>query len=410
MKQLLSLLLAFIMVLPLSACRKSPEPAVSSEPESSSESESTSAETIPSEYIKEQLLIYWEITTCLERYIRENRTQFTPSGMFINLPSGHDGLVEAHRILKEMEFLDPYLTEENWYQYVSGYRPESFDRKSYLSRFTVIEDVLLEMDRTKFNSEYDPDTFNNYIIWHYNLDGSLQHIEQVTYSSGTWSFPGQEHYRRISSQDRFFEYDEAGKIINNCFGSTIGMSIKLSPAYDDLGRLICERDPIKCAVYYRYNDDGLLSRMEYERPFITHSDGTVTMAHEHWTYAYTLNENGFIAQSVEKFYNADEKFPQEVTTTNYTYDDYGNIIRKEISKESWSNCSSSPILGNTYHYLQLFTYDAQHRLLTRTIDNDALVDAESGMYTLGSSYIEETYIYGDKYIFDEHKVNLKQIR
>lgn len=341
-------------------------------------------------YIAARLRDYFEIVRKLDQYTPGD-TIHVSTGDRSRSYSGNEALRYCYETLLELEAMDPWLNQTSWQEIMVGYSTINLDRQSYLDRFAVAEDVLLQMDYEEIyggsNSQEER------VVWHYDQAGRVYYI-----------YNGIEHldqyrtYRKIAPAHILFCYDENGIISTACFGQKYALVSYLTPTYDEMGRVVTEiytHQVYTHRIDYSYDEAGrLIRKVLYEDVSVEDAQYPWPGDGYYWITEYTYDEAGKLLQETETgwFHNYWQGFEWawNVVTTQYSYDANGLPVSALRTYQSGHpNDVTAEWSESTESYA--YTWDSQGRLLTRTITNDR------------QGWIEE-YVYGNYYSFDEFEV------
>lgn len=406
MKKSIAIALVFSIIMALCACTASDTPSktipTGIESNNTVPTETT-APTQPPLTITERLLIYWEIWSGLKRYEQEGYDNFMLVGQHTTgVPNGNEGLKYCYEYLLTMEDLKPYLTKEGWKSQVQSYECPDQTPDELLSRFTVLEDVLLGLKYTENPSSLSEVQYDEHVIWRYNTKGQLVHLNQQCWSpAGIFRLPENRFYTRICSLELYYEYDENGDLLYQWFGDNQTGTSPIVPTYDDTGRLIQEQ----CGqnfLLYSYNDHGHWSAVEHRRYGSFDEHGDPIYYSTRWEFSYTYDNHGNVTQCIEKEYSPEDLM--FTRTEDYIYDENGQVCTVSSSVDIWEWYVSEPFISRTDRCTIRYTYDEQGRILTKSVCQGGEPDA-NGTPTHERILSTETYLYGDHYIFDEYEVD-----
>lgn len=379
MKKLICLILVLAAVFALTACAQSDSPPSTAPTEPSmAPTEPSPAPTEPSEeeILVQRLLQYWEIWSTLESYAYCDYTDFLTNSTYLTaVPNGNEGLKVYYEYLLSMTDLTPYITKETWNTLMPGYDLPDQTPEELLSRFTIVEDVLLSLNYAETTVDWGFQQYGEQMRWRYNTKGQLVHIEQVNYTHvGNWRLPENRFYSSFNALEMFIEYDENGSRVKNWLGQNKTAEHPVIPMYDNAGRLVQETCGTE-TLLYSYDDHGQWSRVEHVDPSVYDENGNVTCYFTtRWDFTHTYDTDGKRIQTIEeKFYDNNLQY---TAVTDYEYSADG-LLSKEIHED----------------HVITYTYDEKDRILTKT------VEYTQEHYPL--SYTE-TYVYGDKYVFDDY--------
>ena len=401
MKRTIAILLTLNMVINLAACAQSGQP-VNTDPTATDPVQTDPTDpTQPELSIADRLLIYREICSSLDRYTRNDYGTFMFGGGFIkSVPNGNEGLAYCYNYLRSMDDLKPYLTEEGWNSQVQGYSLPDQSPEELLARFTIIEDVLLELKYVEAPSSLSAMEHDAQVIWRYNTNGDLVHIDQRNSSYlGTWRLPEHRFYNNFNFLELYFEYDENGELICPWLGENRTGKFPVIPTYDENGRLISEVSGDE-KLLYSHNAQGQLSKVEY----IWHSgtnNGQDVFGNYHWDFDYQYDDNGNVTRCVENEFHFDDLV--FTRTEDYTYDSYGRVCKIDRTIDWWKLYAPEPYIYQTQQCAILYTYDEQGRILTKSVTSGGGLDA-NGTPTKECILNTVIYVYGNHYIFDDYKV------
>lgn len=309
----------------------------------------------------------------------------------------------CYEYLLSMEDLKPYLTEEGWKSQVQFYECPDQAPDELLSRFTVLEDVLLGLKYTENDPSFGEIHYDEQVIWRYNTNGQLVHIDQKNWSElGTFRLPENRFYNSFNSLELYYEYDENGVLVCPWLGKNGRGEFPIISSYDDNGRLIKEVANGEMLLYF-YNEQGHLSRVEYRRKLYTDRDDYFT--DNHWEFTYQYDDKGNILQRIEQEYSSEDLM--FTRTEDYIYDENGQVCTVSSSVDIWEWYVEEPFISRTDKTTIRYTYDEQGRILTKSVFENGGFDA-NGTPTQEGILYTETYLYGNHYIFDEYEVTFAE--
>ncbi len=383
------------------------DPVLQAPTESSTPTEPTTPTNSPTEpdsekLIAQRLSIYWEIWRSLEFYKSNNYGYFSFRGIFVNgVPNGNEGLKYCYDFLSSMEDLKPYLNEETFRSYVGGYSLPKATPEELLARFTIIEDVPLSLNYTKYDPTFGNQNYYNQVLWRYNTDGNLVHLDQTNYVPlNTFRLPQHQYYNYITHCELFFQYDESGTLIYPWFGENRAAETPIIPTYNENGQLIRENGGHH-TLLYSYNEQGHLSQVlnVWTKSL---ADGQDLSVSNRWDFTYQYDDNGNITQCITQQFRGANRLDYTYTD-NYTYDSQNRVCRIDQNLDCWGVSESVPFIERTQQKVLTYTYDEQGRLLTESAELVGGTDA-NGQPVSGHFIDQKTYVYGDHYIFDEYTV------
>ena len=256
--------------------------------------------------------------------------------------------------------------------------------KEYLSRITVVDDVLIGKSRVTYDHLDNSDETENWERFEYDANGRL-----------VWADYAESDNRYGNWYDQFtYEYGADGNVAKTKIGWS-DTDMLIVPTYEN-GVLTSEE--VRCAdgnvfnVYYTYDEMGRLSYWASER------NGNF------YTTTYLYNEMGLVAEelfltSYYSSWNGEYVFEDSVLKT-YTYDGDGHLVQMiETVSENYDDY-------NGYFWR---TYTNVHDY---AIDDLGRIDMEYvsyGDYTYGydnSVEMQDTvtgeidYVWGSYYFFE----------
>lgn len=424
MKQKWMIALVWVLVLCLAGCHRVDEtrpntqgsaPAATTEntfPQNTEDTLPGATESTPGSdeaYLVEQLTLYRLITMRLDEYDpakgeKSLHLRVLENGEYTTY-TNYDGFTYCYQKLLEMEWLDPWLNEQSWEQYrdqmyITEQSAPNFDRLSYLERFTVLEDVLLQVDYTQHYVEQEKGTYSidSYIAWYYNRDGSVYYVE-----NGPWRLADYETYRHITFADVLFQYDD-GRLSGAYFGEREDYRMSMTPTYDEQGRLISEfwdGDSLDYWIDYTYENDRLTQKVLHERV------GDDLVDEYYWVTTYVYDENGKLQSEEERGVYFDSAANVHnvwrIDTKTYTYDSDGVLQSMEQNTAAWHPNVMGEVPDSVGKTLYTYLYDDQGRLISRTTHLFPTKFADGTEQLLDISHTVETYVYGNVHIYAEYE-------
>ena len=258
------------------------------------------------------------------------------------------------------------------------------EAKEYLSRFTVVEDVLLRKDESEFD--------------HLGNVGEYEGIEEFVYDSYgrlIWANYDRADMRYDNWYDQFtYEYSSDGNLSATKIGwSDVDMLV--IPVYENG---VLAREEVNCAdgeaftVFYTYDEMGRLSswiRVQEEKTF---------------TNSYTYNDLGLVEEEVlfVTYYDSwyGEYVVQDSYFKSYTYGSTGNLVQMiETTQESYDNYNG--YYWRSYTNLHEYNCDEQGRIVSENVaygDYYFGSDGSTDPQSVVNSQI--AYIYGNYYVFE----------
>ncbi len=159
----------------------------------------------------------------------------------------------------------------------------------------------------------------------YDKDGNM--------TAKAWTYPNGSTTRTD------YVYDKDGNLIREEMGAVV-----VEYFYDKDGKLLEEKHA-DAVVQYTYDKDGKLTKTQRDENVNTTSE---------YTCEYFYDENGWLIKETYTGYG--NSVSQEVrATTAYTYDQAGNLIRKDETRINGSN-----------QYVTKFVYDTNGNLIEYT--------------------------------------------
>ena len=350
-------------------------------------------EAVP-ENLYEMMLKYHRIDYALKQCKAEG-----PMDVRVSLDSqngklnGNEALKYCYEQLIELEALDPWLNRASWEKYAPDLTMPKFDRKAYLEQFTIVEDVLLRMEKGEYGSIHREEDFVRYF---YNHDGTVNHIYGWAEKVAWLKYLG----KRIGS-NYYYGYDENGRVNLFWYGDHYKALGSMVPSYDEQGRLTGLHSKER---YYNcfYNEDGRLSKVEYGDAFLWDGDEVTYYSVQSWELTYTCDENGRVTRLVEREDNG-EGNGYFVEISDYTYNEAGQAIAADWVVQWWDDNKDGDVLDSVSRRQRVFTYDDKGRLLSETVYSGENV-TEDGKPVIPADATTYTYVYGDQYVFGEYKI------
>lgn len=318
--------------------------------------------------------------------------------------SDNDGLRYCYERLVELEEVKAWLDKKEGNHYDPPFAISSLECASYLKKFTVLEDVLLQVDYVMHYADTTkrPETTQAYAVWHYYADGKVCYIE-----NGVWRLTQLGLYRNITFADLFRAYDENGRASYSYFGKLNQYNVVMIPTYDDEGKLISEElirlqtGETENMINYEYDDLSRLTRVT-----VHYSD----MGYDYYRITYTYDDHGRLLREVADTMNTEiidgVQYPHNSQVLDYFYGEDGVLRQTLCTYTLWSQ--SNPVEPEVQaENLWLYAFDEQGRLLSRKIYEYVTHNANGTVQpTVGAGCYEEVYVYGDKYIYGDYEIRL----
>ncbi len=385
------------------------------ESETQTETETIDPEQVEKERIIVQMNLYREIAESLERHQYGDRIAISAEsydliyGSFGCVYENNEALKYAYHKLIELEELDSLLNEEDWNRYVPYGSIPNFDRKSFLEKFYIVEDVPIKITCETSYDDADIRIDEDWVTFHYNPDGTLCYID-----NGVENLDEYRLHRKASFQDLYYHY-ENDKIVKMYFGEYEDKSAHWVCEYDKEGRLKAEYiagNPILDRIDYTYNKSGQLiqSVMYCQMDFI--EEIYPSLGQGYFT-DYTYDENGLLIKKEEKMMQCTEdgkpRYCHYSNIWEYSYDTSGKVVsavltgRAYLETDSEQNLVKLSSLSTSYI---TYTYDDAGRLVTKTTVDMPREEYDIPDYVGQKRVQVETYIYGDYYSYGQCNINI----
>jgi YD repeat-containing protein len=247
------------------------------------------------------------------------------------------------------------------------------DSAEIAGRFTILKDMYTGAENNRVDNMGNESTDREYELVKYNSQG------QVTYSETRENF---RLYGGYSYGELYFFYDETGRITKIQRGSGNNVSVVITPAYDDQGRMVSatyQSNDYNHELSYPYDAQGRLI------------ENIVWNGSDRYWHTYTYDAAGNLVKDVY-WYGWGSNYQMYRYTVDYTYDAQGYLVKEVKVYESYSDYWDEYTLQKTYTWE--YTNDAQGRPVRAQyteLDRDG-----------STSYASQTitYHYNDLYFFD----------
>lgn len=245
------------------------------------------------------------------------------------------------------------------------------DSAELAGRFTILKDMYTGAEVVRVDhmgNESDSD----YEEYRYNALGQMTmgRSEDIFRMYGTYS-----------DSRLYFFYDEAGRINKIQRGTGNSVSVVITPAYDDQGRMVSgayQSNDYTHDLSYRYDDQGRLV------------ENTVWNGSNRYQYTYTYDAEGRLVKQVCWYGWNEPDYKNYRYTTQYTYDAQGHLTEKVTVEEYYRSWENKFEVEETVTIS--YTNDDQGRPVSASIT----VDGEDNRYASQ----DVTYFYEDLYFFD----------
>ena len=247
------------------------------------------------------------------------------------------------------------------------------DSAEIAGRFTILKDMYTGAENNRVDNMGNESTDREYELVKYNSQG------QVTYSETRENF---RLYGGYSYGELYFFYDETGRVTKIQRGSGNNVSVVITPAYDDQGRMVSatyQSNDYNHELSYTYDAQGRLI------------ENIVWNGSDRYWHTYTYDAAGNLVKDVY-WYGWGSNYQMYRYTVDYTYDAQGYLVKEVKVYESYSDYWDEYTLQKTYTWE--YTNDAQGRPVSAQyteLDRDG-----------STSYASQTitYHYNDLYFFD----------
>lgn len=201
------------------------------------------------------------------------------------------------------------------------------DAKEYLSRFTLLTNVLLEIGHSETNNFGD--TYY-YVVGMYCYDAQ----GRISYGPTAFWLTAVDPISYVEGIE--YTYNDAGLLVEEVQGGSPGLKLrKTYYTYDDDGKLL-QRDEITAdtsltCIYY-YDTEGRLVKVASPE-----SETPAPIAYES---IYHYDANGMVILVEEKWGEWNDYFQGYSWSTTeyiYEYDESGNLVKEVIDVKSGSN-------------------------------------------------------------------------
>lgn len=317
----------------------------------------------------------------------------------------NEALEYAYHKLIELEELDSLLNEEDWISYVPYGSIPDFDRKSFLERFYIVEDVPIKIKCETSYDDADLRIDEDWVTFHYNTDGTLCYID-----NGVENLDEYRLHRKASFQDLYYYYQN-DKIVKMYFGEYEDKSAHWVREYDKKGHLIAEyikKEKVSDRIDYIYNEsEQLIQSVMYTQ--MDSLEETYPELSQGYFTDYTYDENGLLINKEERWMqcSVDGKplYCHSSSTWDYTYDDSGKLVSVVQTERMFSLLDSEQYLVELLRigvaYVS-YAYDEEGRLLTKTTVTMPTEDIGNPDFISEKTTEVETYIYGDYYMYGQY--------
>ncbi len=317
----------------------------------------------------------------------------------------NEALEYAYHKLIELEELDSLLNEEDWISYVPYGSIPDFDRKSFLEKFYIVEDVPIKIKCETSYDDADLRIDEDWVTFHYNTDGTLCYID-----NGVENLDEYRLHRKASFQDLYYYYQN-DKIVKMYFGEYEDKSAHWVREYDKAGLLKVEYiagNPIPDRIDYTYNESGQLIASAMYCQMDSIEEIYPELSQGYFT-DYTYDEKGLLIKKEEKHMqctvDGKPRYCHYSNTWEYTYDTSGKVVsvvltgRAYLETDSEQNLVKLSSLSTSYI---TYTYDDAGRLVTKTTIDMPREEYDIPGYVGQKRVQVETYIYGDYYMYGQY--------
>ena len=250
------------------------------------------------------------------------------------------------------------------------------DSAEIAARFTILKDMYTGASIVSVDNMGNERTNSEYEYFKYNALGQM-----VTGKSWDirWMYGG-------DSYNKYFTYDESGRIaeIQQRSGSSVEWIV--TPVYDSEGRMVggtYKSNNYTHELSYTYDAQGRLI------------ENIVWYNSNRYKHTYTYDANGNLVKDVYWYGSSEsDDYKDYRYTVDYTYDAQGHLIKRVLTNEYYRDWSNDNKFSVEWVYTWNYTNDAQGRPVSADYTE---VDDEGN-----SSYASHTitYHYDDLYFFD----------
>lgn len=412
MKKLLCMILALVMVLSLCACgEKKPTNDNNVNNQGNVNDNQGNNETDEYDYSNEPPAEVWEkINRCdeiaaeLKEYAETGFLQYVPNNDFTKAVTGQAALPYYYEELQDLVAIN------DWYncEWARGcyFEEEHTSPQKMLDGFSVVENVLLNLDCTIVGYTGDAEAHKNAFVFSYNANGSIARVDWSNKLIDEFKpcDPVQYAFHSIVTGDWYgteYVYDEKGVLTQ----------VKISGYVDNDGDYY-HNGEIKThtLITLEHNASGKLLGAEavrydgekYEFEITYDSQSRVSEIRRHYTninksvttqlFSCTYDDSGKLVSLEHTEYSTREDgtvsdMGKYNATISYTYDATGNLTATNY-KNTYSSSKSD-------HFSREFSfvYDEQGRTLTAT-QGEGKLDSSTEY-----AKAEFQYIYGDCYTY-----------
>ena len=353
----------------------------------------------PSQEELQMLHDYYELVNRLDNEDWFYIDIYDEKGECVKTLIGQEALMEMIARLQQMEAMDKWIGTA-YHDPASFENAIEWDREKMLSRFTVVENVLMGIHELAIDHLDNVKIDDLRTRWYYGADGRLASASQD---------PTTNFFMHIYNKgEGFYEYDDQGRVTKIKYMNSYDevQEVRIF-TYDEQGNIVKEvlKDNYTEKEYtYSHNEEGLLAEIRWS--------GSYDSIH---VISYTYDEDGRMTSETYTVYgesNNEIYYIDSIRTISYTYDESGKLVSGLSTEEAWKalyNFSSGEILENRVarRCRQEITFETDDlgRITGKTIICAPTYvineDGSQGQLYGNSIYATETtkYIYGNYCVY-----------
>lgn len=250
------------------------------------------------------------------------------------------------------------------------------DSAEIAARFTIVKDMYTGASLVSVDNMGNERTNSEYEYFKYNALGQM-----VTGKSWDirWMYGG-------DSYNKYFTYDESGRISKIQQGSNSNVEWIVTPVYDSEGRMVggtYKSNNYTHELSYTYDEQGRLIEN-----IVWYNSGR-------YKHTYTYDANGNLVKDVYWYGSSEsDDYKDNRYTVDYIYDAQGHLVKRVLTNEYYRDWSNDNKFSVEWVYTWNYTNDAQGRPVSADyteVDNEG--NSQYASHTI-------TYHYDDLYSFE----------